>query len=611
MSDNNTREFPFNFGAGGYSSRGLGHTYDLQASIDVLSPQEDVIKDCPTYVIGYGQNIQIIQGKCIYTGFRELGGLLNVLLEQDQKDLGGSIIPIGYSIEGSSDLPASLSTVFPKDLPASIGFMWAKELGATIGMHQPVDLSAYLKVWPQQDLPAQARGWDSKDLSASVDFRYTKDLGAILRPYKWNNLTGIARGWGQGYKDLGAALGVFQKKDLPALIRATYIDNLSAYMFAIAPKNLGAIIQGWQELDLPTIITGDDHPYNLPASIFASGGYINLSSFIKTLKGSGTYDLRATIQYYRHRDLGASLYSPPYYDLGALIDTQRLYSDLGAAIYPKMVRMTAIINVATMSSRNLAGIINPACFNTMSVPLYASINSTYMAQLPATVRGIISVWATKNLGATVGYESHYSALDKLDLVITLSEGYYRIEDKLSLYIRFFAGMKNMSATITGILRSYDLPAAIYGDPIAGYNFGNVPARHKAITTKAGGILESFQTVEFSFVDIVQDYFYVSGSQELYKLDKLDTWVLSLKSYYPANNLLRYKRRLHKATRMYSLTKFDNIDEAVKHHIHYVITDFNSDLNASINITGEERRLYASINGMDREYKDLTSKIVAV
>lgn len=631
-------EFPFKFGSKGYidpdfkdlefspqERDGIFMSAYLQGAINVISTQEDYIKECPTYVIGYGQSIQIIKGRCVYGGLRDIAGLITGIKNKESADLPAAIVgDIGVV---TTDLPAYITGVTFKDLQgtirsfvygdlnAEIGFLWAKELGAHIGAHPPGNLPAYLKVWPERSLPAEVRGWQASNLSGYIKQIWTKDLGATLRPYKWNDINGIVRGWGRSSLDLSASTRGVVVQDLPAFITTTEIKDLIGNIFGYLPGDLGASLHGWEYRDLQGIIIGDDWLYQIQGIINVSGGYVNLPGHLKSILGSSLSNLQASISSYWRTDLAATIYGTSFVDLQGFIDTQRQYSDLAAEIYPKMVRMAAIVSVSTMAHKNLWATINPACFNTMSIPLYAYIRATYKKELTATIHGKVEQWGTSNLASSVGYRPYYySSIDKLNLNITIRDSvFYRSEDKLPLYIRIFDYSVPLSASIVGIFRSSNLQAAVYGEPILPYDFNKLELvlHFKAVELFPNGSLKQAQYIEFSFEDIVRDYFYVGAEQSLYKTDKIDRWITELASYYPANATVGLKRRLHKATSLFSLKNFSNIDEAVKHHIHYVITDFNSDLRGIINVSGNTKYLGASINSRDRSYSNLFSHITAV
>ena len=646
---------PFIFGAGGYTAPDfsalpfefrerevVSTSAYLQSAINVISTQEDFLRYCPTYVIGYGQSIQIIKGRCVYGGLRDIGVLIEGIKKQGQADLGAEILmyqgfesgqkDLSAYIEGwyeafltgnifikqagTEDLPALLQGFEERDLPAQIGFVYAKDLPAQMRGVGPVDLSAYLKAWPERPLYADIYGWGEINLGGQINQIWTKDLGAILRPYKWDDLNGILRAWGQDQKDLPATIGVVYFSDLPGSIQATVIKDLIGIIVAIPPKDLPAYIYGWHQMDLAAILTVDAWKHDLPASITPTGGYRDLPAYLKALRGSGTDDLSAAMTYYLTRDLGSYIYGKTYADsfvygdLPATINVSGGYKDLNADIYPKTVRMTAVIMAHTMAYRDLDAFIN-ACFYSQSVDLPAYLRVVYKSDLWATINGKRVSHYQKDLGATVGYESLYSSIDKLNLMITIKEGTYRIEDKLPIYIRYFNQISNISASITGIIRTVDLSAAITGTYLSPYDFGSIGSREKAVKLRRGGVLESFQVVEFKFDDIVRDYFYIEGSEEVYKTEKMDHWILNISSYYPQDTVMRLKRRLHKAKRLYGLNNIDSIDDIIKQAINYVISDYHIDISAIINVSGGIKELSAILNARVRSYSNLNSQINAI
>lgn len=649
---------PFNFGPGGYTAPDFSAPFEsrdrglvsssayLQSAINAISPQEDFLKYCPTYVIGYGQSIQIIKGRCVYGGLRDIAGLIEGIKKQGQGDLGGEIIAeLGFISDqkdlpayieswyeaflsgsiftkqaGTEDLPALLQGFEERDLPAQINQIWSKDLPAQMRGVGPVDLPAYLKVWPERPLPASIYGWGGADLGGQINQIWTKDLGAILRPYKWDNLKGILRAWGQGQEDLPTTIGVVYFSDLPGSIQATAIKDLIGIISPIPPKELSANIFGWHQVDLAATLIVDEWKYDLSANITPTGGYKDLPAYLKTLRGSGTGNLSATITYYLTRDLGSYIYGKTYSDLSASVDTKRLVANLSASIYPKTVRMTAVILAHTMAHRDLDAFIN-ACFYSQSVNLPAYLRVVYKSDLWATIHGKVVGHQQKDLSATIGYGSFYFSVDKLNLVINIREGTYIIEDKLPIYIRYFDQMSDLYASVTGVLTSSDLNASLTGIYLQPYNFEGVGTRIKHVGKLTyNGLIENSQIVEFKFEQIVMDYFYVNGEQQLYKHNSIayrnftmgiDRWLLALESFYPANELMGLKRRLHKATSLFNLKDFDSIDAAVRHAIDYVITDFHKDMPALINVSGGKKELSALLNPRVRDYSNLGSQINAI
>jgi hypothetical protein len=187
--------------------------------------------------------------------------------------------------------------------------------------------------------------------------------------------------------------------------------------------------------------------------------------------------------------------------------------------------------------------------------------------------------------ARIGFTNQYLAVDTLPLNITISSGFYKVVDKLPLYFQNFNRYVGLDASITGILTASNLGASITADYLDPYSFNN--PKYKEIVRKLtyNQIQESFEVVEFSFKSIVDDMFFFSGPQKVYKTDRLDRWILEARSFIPQDTKLNIKRKLHKIKNIYDLTDFNSIDEAMRFAIDYVTAYPVTNLSAYINATG--------------------------
>ena len=645
---------PFRFTTSGYSKPSFSplefkfSTYlprDLNAAINVMTmaPLEPPYltetytysKGCPTYVLGYrATGIQILKGRCLYGGIRDfqisingvdyfhdevdlpalIKGLVLVELQLSASISGFSAIDLAAVLGGTHN-PVSLAAhlnVFSRSLTglsayihawherflsAGINSMNFYDLIVSITSVPFIDLSGYLKVWPQQDLPVYARGWGAEDLHAAISQIYFLNLSANLDVVNDTNknLTVILKGVGNGQKDLLGYVRGFFVSDLPALIRATYFGNFSAYLFPIQPEYLRASIMAWHQRFLPADINVESYPWNLQASIYSSGGWASFFSSIYPMLQTGVQrNLSASINSWFIRDLPATIFGDLANVLTAYINSVGHSSDLHASIRPKMIRLTTIIKVPTMEHLDLFAAINSSCFSSGYSNLAGSIYTMYKSELSAYIR-TISEYQTKSLPANIGYSNSYSSVDKLKLSIIISPSQYIVEDKYKLLFNFYMAGSLLNAAITGILRAKDLTASIYGE------FGDdlyyeelLKNREKVVSMTYGGIFKSYEVVEMAFKSVVKDYYYSSDGDQAWKSDRLERWMLGVRSFIPANISLNIKRKLHKATTLYDLRKFSRIDDAIRHAINYVTSYPTIDLYASIFSRGAGRNLTANI-----------------
>ena len=599
---------PFRFGTGGYSKPNFGNipfnfdtrpsytqTGDMKATIDVFGIYQDstytYLKYCERYVVGYHQyGVQILKGKCHYGGIRDIGATIvgaESWVFSDERDLPAWIKGV---FEGPPQNLSAYLKVFQreeKNLSVTVrGLTW-NDLSSVVYPILPKDLNAFLKVWPQKYLPAYIRGWQELDLSASIHIKQKYDLSAIISGHGPKNLYARIKGWGREVVvDLSTFIRGMTYIDLGAQIRCKYIGDLPAYIGAIQPRNLPSYIHGWQELDLSASLNGVYGDHDLRANINATGNFFNLSTRIKSVIDTEvTYDLKASLFGWVQKNLNAFIGVVSAPNLGATITAKGGSGNLLATIYPKVVRLTGVISVSTMEHKNIYAVINAVCGASAYSNLYAYIRTVFKSDLNATITGKKLFETHSDLGARIGFTNQYLAADTLPLNITISSGFYKVVDKLPLYFQNFNRYVGLDASITGILTASNLGASITADYLDPYSFDN--PKYKEIVRKLtyNQIQESFEVVEFSFKSIVDDMFFFSGAQKVYKTDRLDRWILEARSFIPQDTKLNIKRKLHKIKNIYDLTDFNSIDEAMRFAIDYVTAYPVTNLSAYINATG--------------------------
>jgi hypothetical protein len=191
---------------------------------------------------------------------------------------------------------------------------------------------------------------------------------------------------------------------------------------------------------------------------------------------------------------------------------------------------------------------------------------------------------TSNLSASIGYSNYYFAMDKLPIGLSIVSG-YRIEDKLPIYLSVFSGLSYLSSSIVPIPRGSDLAASITPDWIEHYKFRTTQSRTRGFGLTYSGNVEWAKIAELSFQSIVNDYFYVSGNNRVYKTDRTEKWRTDVKSYIPENTITGIRRKLYRSRTIYDFSKFVNIDEAIKAAIDYVISYDYGDLSAMVASSG--------------------------
>ena len=635
---------PFNFTETGYTSvsdellfnfKPRGSFGSLSAAVNVMQADTNAtytyIKACPKYVVGYsGGFVQILYGRCLYGGIR---GLQGIIQSYDTEDLSVSIdthLPANLLAmivaSGTEDedfsafihgyeerflgartlgghFPANLGAGIivkqttsrglnsfvhawhPRYLSASITAFTFNDLLAQISLIQPGELPAYVNVISVSNISASIYSWHTNYLNAYLNTMFANNLPAFIhgRDDMFKNLHVRLKGYASEFRDLLSSIVGFTFTDLPVIIKATYYKDITASLYAIQPVNLGAIIQVFHVGNLQGIVTGEDWPYNLHASINPTGIFNDLNAIITCIKGYS--NLGGLTHAWETSNLNVIINPANSYILNAYINPTGHSSSIQASIYPKMIRLTAIIQIPTMEHLDMSGIINASCFYSGYKNLFASIYTTYKEELYAYVKAI-QEFEIKNLSAKIGYTDSYMTLDKFKLCINVYPSSYYTMDKLKLNISFLNTQSLLSAYIRGTLTHNSLSANVSAVQIDKYSYSETfKNREKVVEVGYNGMFKSYQTVETSFKSVVSEYYYNSDGGEAWKASRFEKWMLDVSAYLPASTALNLKRRLHRATVLYDLKKFNTVDEAVRFAIDYVTTYPKNDLIAAINGVG--------------------------
>ena len=600
---------------------------NLTSAITAMGIYQDetytYLKYCEQYVIGYGiYGVQILKGRCYYGGIRDLGAYIASWAKpvySEIKNLGAYIgrvfirnLPAAIGVELPANLYAYLN-IFQTDLfnlpalihgfqeanlSAQINAMIAVVLTALISGVPPSDLPAYIKSWPMKQLPANIYGWDQLDLSAYLYSIQKSELPAVINAVPPKDLGVILKGWvREATKDLGTYIRGFTYSDLQAIIRATYLEDLPGYVYGVAPQDLPAYIYGWDQLDLPASWIGVYGDYDLQASITSTNNYKNLMARIRASEATSVpYNLSASIKGGYMREIKAYIGAIPPANLTAYLNVIGQIGDLPASIYPKTIRLTAVLDIITMSHSDLSAVINPSCVWSEFKNLSAYVRALYKGDLLATIIGRKYDMGVFNLGAKIGYADTYSFIDKLPININVAIQSYRYIDKLSILVKIFKAAYDLGSSITGTYLYGDLPTSITGVYLKPYHFDNVKNKDRVYNLNYAGVVLSLELIELSFRSIVKEYFYSDSGSTAWKIYREDKWILDIASYIPQNLAINVKRKLHKLKSLGDISRYDSIDEAVRMAIEYVTSYPYNDIPAYINPHGGYLNLYAAISG---------------
>jgi len=402
------------------------------------------------------------------------------------------------------------------------------------------------------------------------------------------------------FSDLGSIIKGIDKKDLPAFIRSAIQStlNLGAYIGAAPPANLTASISSILfkgEKDLGAALVGGYGPYDLQAYLRVYP-YKNLSANIYGRYG-GIKDLPAAMSGWKTTDLGAYVSAISAANLAAYINSIGTFLDLGASIVPKTIRMKRALLISLLEHKDLTATINFQCFGSKYVDLNAYLYTIYKKDLPAYVWGWRTAIYGSDLGAYINSATYYvhdkytirfipavAKYTQLKLTFDVKDS-YKVFDTLPIFYGSFYG-SDLSAHITGVSTSSNLTASI--TPIIQASYTELPDNvwpktHEIVIDFDARWRENWRrTVELLFSKDGVDpyhYFYVSGNQQVYKLDRSRHWTIWAQSYVETDDMI--ERRNVRRKYIFKMSDYNSIDEAVRDIIDRVSTYRQTDLSAQI------------------------------
>lgn len=485
------------------------------------------------------------------------------------------------------------------DLNSQLRIVFFENLSSSLLSIPPSDLVAFMNVISTTNLNAYTRVWLSSYLSAEINQIYFSNLsvniGINSDPYR--NLRSRISSYGSSQSDLGGSTLPMQYRFISSTIRATYLSDLSLYVFAVAPKDIYAFLHAWQIKDLGVFITGQDYPWNLKSSIFGSGSFSEINAFIFSVKASKVFrGILGLIHALEPRELGAEISVEPAILLGAFINPFMLGRNLTASIRPKMIRLTTLVSISTLMKNDLSAIINYPCFKTGYSYLSANIHSKFKAELQGIIFALKYDYRPFDLKASIGYSDNVLCIDKISLRINIFPSEFFTEDIHRINLKISAGRVFLSAFIRCTPVYGNISASIFANKIPKYTFDSLfKNRERVINKTYDGVFKSYEVVEMSFSSAVREYYYNSQGDFAWSNDRFEKWMLAVRSYIPADILLKLSRRLHKATKVYDLRKFLSVDEAIKFAIAYVSEYPTSNIFAEVVGRGYFEYLNCTIN----------------
>lgn len=559
---------------------------DIRSSI---RPLHHVVMDFPGAIYGW-----------------QKADLYSNILMHPPKDLEASLFVKRTEV---SNLNVFIHAWHVKDLGARVDRVFPVDLQAILNTVHPVDLSAYLKTRYAINLKGSLSAWNIKDLSATIDIIFAYDLNAKIhgRDDMFKDLYFRIKGRAvEVQRFLSASLRVFVDNNLSALLIPVYISNLPGYLFPVLPKDLSANMRAWHVLNLQGILNGERAAWDLLASIFPNRNLSVLSATLCSKFGTKVpSNLPASIHSWYINHLTSSIGIIAAGNLQAILIPFGYSSNLHASIYPKMIRLTSIINVATMEHKDLSAMINSFCVHTGYKNLSASLSTIYKSDLFAYVKALKYSYKPIQLSASVGHADTITEVDKYKISFKVLESSMITFDRYTIGFNVLGSVTYLSAYIKGIMQSVSLGASITAEEIETFNIGKIKETEHVVQLSYAGIFEAFEVVEMSFKSLVSDYYYSTDGDYAWKMDSLDRWILELNSYLPKNATLGLRRRLHRGTELYDLKHFSSIDEAMRHAISYVTEYPQSDLGMSIDCKGRYNSLGATISPIYIKHGDVS------
>ncbi len=474
------------------------------------------------------------------------------------------------------------------------GYQIPKDLGAYIQDVQPVDLGGYTNVIEIRNLPMHIEGiyWKGQvGIAASfhrILLRADKSLPAYL--FGWATL------------DLSARITSFSTLNLPAEINAGFFAiyrNLSSWIKCVVPMDLSAYIQSYDSLNLNAFTIVAYQPNDLQATIGASTP-TDIKAQINAVFGTAIpVNLPSYIYGIFKQDLLAYIGVNAAKNLRAYIDAVGKYLDLEARIAPKTINIKRMLIVPLFEHKDLRATIQYSCKSSSYRDISSYIYAIRKLDLKAYIIGWFSGFAdnVRDLSAHINISDHVTVnyVDIKGMPHVNSASLYNVAGgKLNTRYKTFdtyvvsggTDPSLLKAYITGIFNSNDLVAKIIGRPIA--NFTIIPPWINPKTTTVVLNLTRFEERWTRFVSLMfftasQDdyhYFYVSGENKIYKVDKNRTWQIHVTGYQEDTETIYERTRINKKY-IFNLDKYNSMDEAIRDMIDRVTLYRSLDLGASI------------------------------
>lgn len=474
------------------------------------------------------------------------------------------------------DIPISIAPIPSQNLASFLHGWDTKNLDAYLNITPPFDLHAIMNIIEIYNLPGSIVGewWHgSTDISAGFH-------RILNRNYSY--LSSIIHGWAERY--LPAYITAVYFKDLWASIRGSFYTDIAASIGLIPPSDIQGIIHGYDTYDLPSLLNGVYGPYDIQGYIRVHPS-LDLSIIMRGVY-SGYKNLNAILEGWNVKDLHASMQYIYISDLNASINDMWGKLNLGASIIPGMMLLKRVLKISLMEYKNLGALVNFSCGGSGYKNLSATFGTIFSKRdLPTFIYGWHSglLDNLKDLGAYINTESYsvqdkylttYDALpitDKHIRLVTRNATYdpslYKVWDKLNIRYGAF-NYKNLTASMIGVLNSYNLRASI--TTVIDMNYSELPDYIKPKSHEVFINLERGEDQWRRFIELMFDrdgtapfkYFYVDGTQKVYKIDRDRHWTIWAMGYDKAEGSFVDRVNIRKKF-IFDLNKYNTVDEAIR------------------------------------------------
>ena len=500
----------------------------------------------------------------------------------------------GWSLENTFNLIKAIKATYKDTKNIS------KYIKSTIQQTEDLNMDIF-KIWQHSEVDFYAflHGWQEEDFYSYIKSTVQQTKNLITDIFKiWQHsetdFPASLHGW--QVLDLSKTIQAFHIRDLPINLRATYLNNISAFLYAISPRDVKASISGFDTKNLSFHLKQVPYQGDFPSYIYGVPS-INLSAYLNgKLAVEAHSDLKAKLTNFKEKNLYFRLNILNQVNLPIYLNVPRIKVDLSAFILPKVVYIRKNINVSFLENRDLAAIVNFPCFNSSFNDLLFSVTVKASGNLNAYLFGYDNS-NIKDLNFSINAYDYLTS-NKVEL------NYFNKKDR-NLYRSSYTDLSyikkpeihNMDViTLYGEEQNYsNLLSSIYGHfvfndlgayikPYSNISYDTKATSENFITLKLKNNIESFRKyVNLKLRDYAFQYYYFSGAQKAYRMDRNSHWVVRVEGYKPLPVGRGYEKVKVRKKYIFNLKNYNSIDDAITDMVDRVTLLRSSDLSASLNV----------------------------